>query len=222
MQDAEIDGLVTNLVVNGDRSAVVWALSRTRGRSRRQVGAHDVAQHASNRSSLFPADPCRVRCRPGGGRRTRRRARAWCGRLCDQGRTCCRARRRGPERRATRVPVAARPAPGGHSRARTRRPAVAERHLLVGVRLLRARRGASTAQQAPSVRASASSRRGADRSTALVYRVASTLLIVVGSVVDARGDLGKCDSGRRHHHSNTCSGGSTCSPRSPVRAGQFL
>src|SRR5262249_5888121 len=50
-------------------------------------------------------------------------------------------RRRGRERRATRVPVAARPALGGDSRARTRRPAVAERHLLVGVRLLRARRG---------------------------------------------------------------------------------
>src|SRR5207248_182617 len=39
-------------------------------------------------------------------------------------------------RRAARVPVAAQPAPGGDSRARTRRPAVAERHLLVGVRLL--------------------------------------------------------------------------------------
>src|SRR5262249_28504611 len=74
------------------------------------------------------------------GRRTRRRARARCGRLCDQGRTCCRAGRRGRGGRATRVPVAARPAPGGDSRARTRRPAVAERHLLVGVRLLRARR----------------------------------------------------------------------------------
>ena len=74
-----------------------------------------------------------------GGRRTRRRARARCGRLCDQGRTCCRAGRRGRERRATRVPVAARPAPGGDSRARPRRPAVAERHLLVGVRLLSAR-----------------------------------------------------------------------------------
>jgi hypothetical protein len=55
---------------------------------------------------------------------------------------------RGRERRATRVPVAARPAPGGDSRARTRRPAVAERHLLVGVPLLRARRGDGTAQQA--------------------------------------------------------------------------
>jgi hypothetical protein len=47
---------------------------------------------------------------------------------------------------STRVPVAARPAPGGDPRARTRRPAVAERHLLVGVPLLRARRGAGTAQ----------------------------------------------------------------------------
>jgi hypothetical protein len=63
-------------------------------------------------------------------------ARARCGRLCDQGRTCCRAGRRGRERRATRVPVAARPAPGCDSRARARRPAVAERPLLVGVRLL--------------------------------------------------------------------------------------
>src|SRR5947208_1327851 len=35
--------------------------------------------------------------------------------------------------------AAARPAPGGDSRARTRRPAVAKRHLLVGFRLLRAR-----------------------------------------------------------------------------------
>jgi len=66
----------------------------------------------------------------------------------DQGRTCCRAGRRGRERRATRVPVAARPAPGGDPRARTRRPAVAERHLLVGVPLLGARRGDRTAQQA--------------------------------------------------------------------------
>ena len=38
---------------------------------------------------------CRLRCRPGRGRRTRRRARARCGRLRDQGRTCCRAGRRG-------------------------------------------------------------------------------------------------------------------------------
>src|SRR3989442_15661003 len=39
-------------------------------------------------------------------------------------------------------------APGGDPRARTRRPAVAEPHLLVGVPLLGARRGARTAQQA--------------------------------------------------------------------------
>src|SRR6266566_3212135 len=83
---------------------------------------------------------CRICCWPGSSRRARRRARVGCGRLCDQGRTCCRAGRRGRERRAARVPVAARPAPGGDSRARTRRPAVAERHLLVGVRLPRARR----------------------------------------------------------------------------------
>src|SRR6202043_1678338 len=69
-----------------------------------------------------------------------RGARGGCGRLCDQGRTGCRAGRRGRERRTARVPVAARSAPGGDSRARTRRPAVAERYLLVGVRLLRARR----------------------------------------------------------------------------------
>jgi hypothetical protein len=84
---------------------------------------------------------CRVCCRSGGGGRARRRARTRCGRLCDQGRTCGRAGRRGREGRTTRVPVAARPAPGGDSRARTRRPAVAERHLLVG-------RGASAAQRA--------------------------------------------------------------------------
>src|SRR2546430_17039507 len=91
---------------------------------------------------------CRVRCRPGRGRSTRRGARARCSRVCDQGRTCRRAGRIGRERRATRVPVAARPAPGGDPRARTRRPAVAERHLLVGVPLLGARRGDRTAQQA--------------------------------------------------------------------------
>src|ERR1700730_8164457 len=79
------------------------------------------------------------------GGRTRHAARARCARLCDQGRACRRAGRRGRERRATRVPVAARPAPGGNPRARTRRPAVAERHLLAGVPLLRARRGAGTA-----------------------------------------------------------------------------
>src|SRR4051794_30173646 len=45
---------------------------------------------------------------------------------------------RGRRRRTTRVPLATRPAPGGDPRARTRRPAVAERHLLVGVRLLSA------------------------------------------------------------------------------------
>src|SRR5690606_4490668 len=45
-----------------------------------------------------------------------------------------------------RVPVAARAAPGGDSRARPRRPAIAERNLLVGVRLLSARWGASTAR----------------------------------------------------------------------------
>ena len=55
--------------------------------------------------------------------------------------------RRERGRRATRVPVAARPAPGGDSRARARRPAVAERHLLVGVRLLSA---VTTAQMGPA------------------------------------------------------------------------
>ncbi len=42
----------------------------------------------------------------------------------------------GEQRRSARVPVAARAAAGGDSRARPRRPAVAQRHLLVGVRLL--------------------------------------------------------------------------------------
>jgi hypothetical protein len=83
---------------------------------------------------------CRVCSRSGGGRRPRRRARARCGR----------AGRRGRESRATRVPVAARRAPGGDSRARPRRPAVAERHLLVSVRLLKARRSTSTAPLAPA------------------------------------------------------------------------
>ncbi len=46
----------------------------------------------------------------------------------------------------TRVPLAARPAPGGDPRARPRRPAGAERHLLVGVRLLSTRRDASAPQ----------------------------------------------------------------------------
>ena len=55
---------------------------------------------------------CRVRCRPGRGRRARRRARAGCGRLCNPGRACCRAGRKRGEGRKTRVPVAARPAPG--------------------------------------------------------------------------------------------------------------
>ena len=45
--------------------------------------------------------------------------------------------RRARRRRATRVPVAARPAPGGDPRARPGRPAAAQRPLLVGVRLLR-------------------------------------------------------------------------------------
>src|SRR5215831_15082664 len=43
----------------------------------------------------------------GRDRRARRRARARCGRLCDQGRSCRRAGRRGRGRGATRVPVAA-------------------------------------------------------------------------------------------------------------------
>lgn len=58
---------------------------------------------------------------------------------------------------------AARPAPGGNTRAGTRRPAVAERHLLVGVRLLRARRGASTAQQAHQCVRGHAQRRGERR-----------------------------------------------------------
>jgi hypothetical protein len=44
-----------------------------------------------------------------GGRGARRHARTRCGHLCDQGRTCRRAGRPGRRRKATRVPVAARP-----------------------------------------------------------------------------------------------------------------
>ena len=112
--------------------ARAWARGEVTMTQARSAGGHAMAAGRRLRGA--------ARRWPGCSRRARRRARAGCGRLCDQGRTCCRAGRRGRERRAARVPVAARPAPGGDSRARTRRPAVAERHLLVGVRLLRARR----------------------------------------------------------------------------------
>src|SRR5438128_1042515 len=120
------------------RQAIEQARAWARGEVT-MTPARTAAGHVKRRGQrpTWGSTACRVRCRPGRGRRTRRRARARCGRLCDQGRTCCRAGRRGRERRATRVPVAARPAPGGDSRARTRRRAVAQRHLLVGVRLLR-------------------------------------------------------------------------------------
>ena len=51
----------------------------------------------------------------------------------DQSRAGGCARRCGRDGRATGMWLATRPAPGGNPRARPRRPAVAERHLLVGI-----------------------------------------------------------------------------------------
>ena len=70
----------------------------------RAAGGHAMGAARNLRGA---SAACRVRCWPGRGRRTRRRARTRCRRLCDQGRTCRRSRRRERGRRATRVPMAA-------------------------------------------------------------------------------------------------------------------
>src|SRR5437773_4414310 len=114
------------------------AIDEVRAWVRREITmtqARTAAGHANAAARDLTGAPRRAAY--AAGRRTRRGARPRCRRLCDQGRTRCRPGRKARARRATRVPVAARPAPGRDPRGRTRRPAVAERHLLVGIRLLR-------------------------------------------------------------------------------------
>jgi hypothetical protein len=79
---------------------------------------------------------CRVRCRPSRGGRPRCGARARCRGLRGQGGASGSARSRERGGWPMRVPMAARPAPQRDPRARARRPAAAERALLVCVRLL--------------------------------------------------------------------------------------
>ena len=82
--------------------------------------------------------PCRLRRRPGRSGRSRCRTRARRRRLRHQS---CPGRRAGGSKPAggtARVPMATGPASARHPRPGHRRPATAQRHLLVGVRLLTA------------------------------------------------------------------------------------
>lgn len=70
--------------------ARAWVRGEVTMMQARAAGGHAMGA-ARN---LWGSAACRVRRWPGRGRRTRRRARTRGRRLCDQGRTCCRARRR--------------------------------------------------------------------------------------------------------------------------------
>ena len=112
--------------------ARAWVHGEVTMMQARAAGGHAMGAAGPAR----PGSPRRVRRRPGWSRRPRRRARARCGRLRHQGRPYRRARQPGRECGARGVPVAARPAPGRDPRARARRPAPAQRHLLVSLRPL--------------------------------------------------------------------------------------
>jgi hypothetical protein len=92
--------------------------------------------HGSGESVERSSSSRSIRGRPGRGGGTCRRTRAGCCGLRDQGCSCGRPRRRDRERRTARVPLAARTASGRDRRTGSGRSAVAQRDLLVGVRLL--------------------------------------------------------------------------------------